>query len=147
MVQIQPPRTDVSTVIQLHYHYFEVAKSHTPQEATNTAYISPLDMYSGIGTFGWGDMAKIHPPHTDLFYVIQLHYHFLMWQKSNTPQEATNTAYIRPLDMYSGIGSFGWGDLAKIHQWYTDLFYVIQLHYHFLMWQKSFAPLEAIKSF
>ena len=147
MVQIQPPHTDVSTVIQVHYHFLTWQKSHTPQEATNIAYISPLDMYSGIGTLGWGDLAKIHPPHTDVFDVIQLHYHFLAWQKSNTPQEATNTVYIRPLDMYRDIGTFGWGDLAKIHQWHTDLFYVTHMNYHCLAWQKLFVPLEAMISF
>ena len=64
MVQIQPPHTDVSTAIQVHYHILTCQKLHTPQEATNTPYISPLDIYNGIVTLGWGDFTKIHPLHT-----------------------------------------------------------------------------------
>ena len=54
MVQIQPPHTDVSIGIQTHHHFLNWQKSHTTQEATNTAYIQPLDMYSGVGTLDWG---------------------------------------------------------------------------------------------
>ena len=57
MVQIQPPRTDVSTVIQLHYHYFEVAKIKYPSRGNKYSIHSTLGYvqwywFLWLGRFG-----------------------------------------------------------------------------------------------
>ena len=96
-------------------------KSNTPSEAANTAHTLPLGMDGGIPALVWSTWSKICPPCTDLCHPNRHQTHFLTYQKSKTPPEATNTAYTLPLDTYDGITALVWPSWSKICPPHTDL--------------------------